>query len=891
MKSQIIRLLRHSAAVFCAGGHGAGLVGGLLLSLFLVSAAHAVPADPRPKKVRQADGTWITVVMRGDENASVTLTEDGRPVRYNTASGLFEAAAPPPADGRLPAAGRRNAVRRAAGAQRIRVNDFPTTGRQRSLVLLVEFSDVRFTSVGDPHTFYNRMLNEEGFTHANGACGSARDFYVSSSAGLFKPEFVVVGPVTLPNTAEYYGADFPERDAKVAEALRDACLAADAETDFSQFDANGDGYVDNIYYFYAGYGQADNPMAISAIWPHSANLEDAGISLECDGVKINNYACSNELVFDGSDVPMPTGIGTFVHEFGHVLGLADHYDVYSSRTFTVGPWDTMATGSYNNNGHTPPLFSAFERAELGWLTYTELTAATDTVSLLGNLGDTNRALRVSVPGNDNEYYVLENRQQQGWDEFLPGHGMLVWHIDMDEQAWLENTVNADTEHQRVDIVAADGKRTSTTRGGDPFPGTAGVESLALTSWAGGALPGLDAIAEQRGVVKIAVAGNDCRIPRPERIDVTALADSSFTLTWTEVPAASRYLLTVYSIGDDGARTAVDGYGGVEFDEVPVVSVGGLVPLSDYVISVVAAMGSHLSDALTATVTTAETPFEKLRPGNLRAYDVSSTAFTASWAAVRDADSYDVTLYEKKPDVAPADLGYDFTGKAEGLPALWTTSSTTYYSVSGYYGAAAPSLRLSADGDYIEVAWPESTVTQLSFWCRSRNGDGLIYIEESNGDGWNVTASVVPPADGATLSFSIGDAPRVRIRYGRESGFVAVDDIVASCRVLGRVPVDGFDGLLVGNVLSYSFSGLVPSTDYTLRVTARSGDRRSLPSAECAVTTATADGIETAHATGGDSPSSAAVYDLSGRRLPQDCRKGGPVIIRRGGVTVKSIRPH
>lgn len=848
----------------------------------------AVPADPRPKRVRQADGTWITVVMRGDENASVTLTEDGRHVSYNPSTGLFEAAAALPADGSLPAAGRRKAIRRSSGAQRIRINDFPTTGRQRSLVLLVEFSDVGFTSVDDPHTFYSRMLNEEGFTYSNGANGSARDFYVSSSAGLFEPEFVVVGPVRLPNTADYYGSDYPERDAKVAEALRDACLAADAEVDFSQFDSNGDGLVDNIYYFYAGYGQADNPTAVNTIWPHSANLEDAGISLTCDGVRINNYACSNELDFDASGAATPTGIGTFVHEFGHVLGLADHYDVYSSRTFTVGPWDTMATGSYNNNGHTPPLFSAFERAELGWMDYTELTAEADTVSLIGALAESNAALRVSVPGNDNEYYILENRQQEGWDAYLPGHGMLVWHIDMDEQVWIDNTVNAETNHQRVDIIAADGKRTDNTRDSDTFPGAAGITVCTLTSWAGEELMSFDAIAEQQGIVKIAQAGEACRIPQPAAVTVTELTDRSLSFTWTEVPAASHYLLSVAEVAADGSRKPLDGLDNAIQETATTLTVSGLSQQTRYEISVTAAIGSHRSEPATLTVTTPETPFEALRPAITGISGVTADGFTATWDAVRDADSYVVTLCERAFATATEDRGYDFTDKADGLPALWTTSSTTYYSVDGYYGAAAPALRLSADGDHIEVAWPENIITRLSFWCRSRGGDGTIHIEESDGEGWKVAASVVPPADGATLSFDLGGASRVRIRYERESGFVVIDDVVASCRGLERTPVSGYDGLSVGNVLSYGFAGLKPSTDYSLRVTARSADNTSEASDECIVTTLTADGIGNIPAGDGNNEPDAAVYDLSGRRLPSAGKSHGAVIVKRGSKTVKTV---
>lgn len=846
--------------------------------------AYAVPADPRPKRILQADGTWITVRVMGDENGSTMLTEDGRMVVYNATTGCFEPA-PYNASGTTPTVNApRKAIKRGMGPSRIKINDFPTIGKQRSLVLLVEFSDTRFTSVNDPKDFYTRMLNEEGFTHSNGANGSARDFYISSSAGQFMPEFVVAGPIILPHTADYYGSDYPQRDANVAEALRDACLAADDEIDFSLFDNNGDGYVDNIYYFYAGHGQADNPTAVNTIWPHSANLEDAGVELTCDGVKINNYACSNELAFDGSNVPTPTGIGTFVHEFGHVLGLADHYDVYDSRTFTVGPWDTMSTGSYNNNGHTPPLFSAFERAELGWLSYDDLAGDTDTVSIIHDLKDSNRAYRVRVPGNDNEYYILENRQQTGWDAWLPGHGMLVWHIDMDEEAWHDNTVNTVTNHQRVDIVAADGRRTDVSRDGDPFPGVAGITQATLSAWSGDELLSFDAIAEQRQVVKFALAGVDCRIPRPAEITVGALADSSFTVTWSEVPAAAFYELSICLIDNAGQRTPVDGFDKMITEEPTVINVGQLSPESDYEISVVAGMGSYRSEVVTKTVRTTEIPFEKLKPEITDVTDVTATGFTASWTPVDDADGYIINLYAYGMGSQPEELGYDFSTKADGMPDMWTTSSSTYYSVSGWYGETAPSLRMSADGDYLEVAWPESSIVGLSFWCRSRNGDGHVCVDAYKDGAWNEIGSVVPPVDGQTLTFSLDGCDKARIRYARESGFIVIDDVYATCNRLERTPVEGYYGMEVGNVLSYTFGGLTPSATYSLRVIATSDGQRSLASDEHLVTTVATDGIERVE----QDNAPTTVYDLSGRRLSHTNYPNQLLIIRQGGKTGKYI---
>lgn len=372
--------------------------------------------------------------------------------------------------------------------QKIRISNYPTLGERKALVLLVEFEDVKFSSVPDAGIYFNALLNEPGFTHDNGADGSARDFYIASSDGRFLPNFVTVGPIGLPKTSAYYGGNTGGKlDEHAHEMLLDACLKIDDHTDFSEFDEDDDGEVDNIYIFYAGYGEADTGED-THIWPQSNLLFDnKGIDLVLDGVRVNHYACSNEIRLDGNGIPRLVGIGTFVHEFGHVLGISDHYDsTFAGRRPGVDNWDTMAAANYFNNTNTPPLFSSFERAELGWLEYEELTPHMSGQSfVLAPLSQENRAFRVTVPDTDeNEYFVLECRAQQGWDRFLPGHGLLVWHIDMDRTAWLNNKVNTDPTHNRVDIIEADGYESINNLAGDPFPGKRKVTSFTFKSWSG-----------------------------------------------------------------------------------------------------------------------------------------------------------------------------------------------------------------------------------------------------------------------------------------------------------------------------------------------------------------------------------------------------------------------
>jgi hypothetical protein len=167
------------------------------------------------------------------------------------------------------------------------------------------------------------------------------------------------------------------------------------------------------------------------------------------------------------------------------MGLPDLYSTsYADGTFTPGAWSALDYGPYNNDGCTPPQYSLFERASLGFVTPPQLTGQRNI--RLDKIA-TNDGYYIPT-SSDDEYFLIENRQQEGWDAYIPGHGMLVWHIDYDADIWSSNIVNNDPTHNYVDIIEADNTQTSDSRSGDAFPGTANVTSLgfstvpALKSW-------------------------------------------------------------------------------------------------------------------------------------------------------------------------------------------------------------------------------------------------------------------------------------------------------------------------------------------------------------------------------------------------------------------------
>lgn len=350
---------------------------------------------------------------------------------------------------------------------------FPVTGVQKALVILVEYQDVAF-EYGD-FDYFNRMLNEDGFSD-HGSLGSARDWFVYNSNGQFLPDFDVYGPVKLPNKREYYGKnDLFGNDVKPYEMVIDAFEILDEEVDFSQYDRDGDGKIDNVFIFYAGKGEHDSGLS-NAVWPHSWNFEIADPDKEYvyDDVILSQYACTCEYP---NGYKRADGIGTFIHEFSHVIGLPDLYVTTYSGGFTPGPWSVLDQGPYNNDRLTPPNYSSYEKCALGWIEMQPLAPGT---LELPDFPLSNVAYALPTE-NPNEFFFFENRQLNGNDAFLPGHGMLAWHIDYDEKAWENNVVNNNASHQRVDLVEADNSRTEKTRNGDSFPGVKNVTKFTFAS--------------------------------------------------------------------------------------------------------------------------------------------------------------------------------------------------------------------------------------------------------------------------------------------------------------------------------------------------------------------------------------------------------------------------
>lgn len=369
-----------------------------------------------------------------------------------------------------------------------------STGSPKIPVILVQFYDLKFSvaenddAVNDYFDkFCNGLRNGQRYTGA-GSFGSVRDYFDDQSGSQFLPEFVVIGPITLDEGYAYYGANKGgTKDSNITlfyqEALRKATSLVDG---WDIFDNDNNGKVDLAYFIYAGEGEngCDDP---NTIWPKESTK-----SVTINGIQFATYACCNELYGDVCD-----GIGVMCHELSHALGLPDLYDT-NYVAYGMDYWDLMDSGNYCNKGYQPCGYSAYEKDFMGWKKLKVVDSSICQNLELYPLTNNGEGYKIVNSYNPKEYYILENRQNFGWDKYigrgvdkLLHHGMLITHVDYDESAWCNNRVNKDSSHQRFTIVPADGQLHSYmyvetqelyteymySANGDPFPGHDGVNRL------------------------------------------------------------------------------------------------------------------------------------------------------------------------------------------------------------------------------------------------------------------------------------------------------------------------------------------------------------------------------------------------------------------------------
>lgn len=854
----------------------------LLLGVFAsFISAHAVPAKRGFFTYTQPDGSVIRASLAGDEFGHYYLSDDNVPMLRDS-NGYFRYAIISP-DGQisLSTLKARNKEQRSEEARELTAalnqeafraaftrqinltkgrrtkakaapqqglglftSNYPRTGTVRSLVMLVEYSDVKF-KIDDPSDYFMRLFNENGFSDYSGT-GSVRDYFTDQSNGKFDIHYDVFGPVTLAGKRSYYGSNNSFGDDSNPEGMvREAAELLKNEIDFSQYDYDNDGRIDNIFIVYAGEGEADGGPAES-VWPHAFEITNGKTY---NGKKLYGYCCVNEWQhYTGRPAP----IGTFVHEFSHVMGLPDLYNTNNSNaSYTPGAWSVLDYGPYNNDGCTPPAYSAFERNAMGWLDPKVLTGAA-TIAL-EEIQKSNTCCLIPTE-KTSEFFLLENRQQTGWDKYIPGHGMLIWHVDFVQRIWDTNAVNNTAGHQYVDILEAGGianNISDETMALYAFPGPANNTSVtsettpALVSWSGESinLP-ITGIAENDGIITFDVDGGNIELEAPAAPALSASADGSLHIEWEAVDFATGYLLDIYT-KDNGTVKPHAIYTGFTTGNTTSFTAAGMKGETEYFVTLRATRGSNLSPSSPeSSIVTPAIDFVYLKPITLDGTAPECDDISLSWEAVEGATDYILSV-EKETSAGTSSQTVDFgSGRSTlTLPDGWTWSGTLsdcYGSNSTrYYGETYPSLKFRTDGATLTSPVFDTAVKKVSFWTRgaSANHNNTVDLEgraDPTAE-WQTIGSYTPAdynSTATTLSYPTDAGLRqIRIRYNRTStGNVALDDLTITLTDKAFEPLDNLQGLRTGNVTSYMINvpdGIEKIRFFVTAIDAR--ERRSLTS--------------------------------------------------------------
>ena len=477
---------------------------------FVALSAQAVPAKKGVwRMVTLADGTQKRVELRGDEFCSYWVDAEGVSYNLDSESKRYvrvDANALQLRASQLRAKANQDRIARMAKARRMATKkslgqtNGSYFGKKKGLIILVQYKDKKF-KFGHNQKMYNRIANETGYANSLGFVGSVKDYFLAQSNGQFELDFDVVGPYTLNHEYAYYGAPSGDsHDVRPRDMVYDACRLADPDVNFADYDWDGDGYVEQVYVLFAGLGQAAGGDE-NTIWPHEYKLQEGnnGSYVSKDNnVVVNTYACGPELTLQYTPVAYRErvdGIGTLCHEFSHCLGYPDLYDTGNGGNFGMGEFDLMDAGSYNGESFCPPNYSAYEKWFAGWITPTVLDKPASVKGMQAQDVKYGQAFVVYNDNNKNEYYLIENRQQNVgiWDKQLPASGMMITHVDYDENIWEWNHVNTivnysgdyaylNNDHQRLTIFHADNEEGSSadSQAGDLYPFN-GNNSLTDTS--------------------------------------------------------------------------------------------------------------------------------------------------------------------------------------------------------------------------------------------------------------------------------------------------------------------------------------------------------------------------------------------------------------------------
>jgi len=589
----------------------------LLIFLLLISInqlSYGIPAYPFPVEIIQPDGTKIVVIQKGDEHVKWAQTIDGYSLMRNK-SGVFEYSTISSGNDMIPSGipAKNQSERSPSDIQflsktskglvysKSQVNRlkslsnlylksaqkaFPTSGSRKLICILIGFTDKAFTKT---KADFENLFNQVGYT-SDGATGSVADYYKENSYNQFNLSVTVAGPYAAAHNMAYYGANNANgNDINPGALVSEAVTLANPSINYADFDNDGDGTVDGICVIHAGFGEENTGVNADAIWAHSSNISPITV----DGKSVSSYLCASEI--RGNSGSGITRIGVICHEFGHVLGAADYYDTNYTDNGAydgTGIWDIMADGAWNNNGATPSHHNPYTKIySYGWATITPLTSGAN-ITLYNAALNSNSFYRINTL-TANEFFLIENRQQQKFDRYIPGHGMIIYHVDGNYISTAANDINTGS-HQGLYPVCANATGNPPTVYGDinnsglPFPGTGNKTSFtdATTpnslAWSG-SNTGMPITNITENSINKTVSFTSPTIPTPPLAPAanpaTSIIQTSFYANWNTSATAKGYRLDVSE--NSGFTTFISGYNDLDIGNVLTIKVAGLKTRTPY----------------------------------------------------------------------------------------------------------------------------------------------------------------------------------------------------------------------------------------------------------------------------------------------------------------------
>lgn len=932
-------------------------IAAFVLAALVSVGASAIRPIPKAFTVKQSDGTTLSVYKKGNDHLAFYTTLDGKvlvrnsngdlcyaagengvltpttQLAHNTAErsaaeiAFVESHALTPTHATAQKQEKTTRIRKATTSSTtdgLGKYGTPSKGAVKSIgsytipVIMVQFSDKSFKSTTTIEKM-NRYYNEEGYADEDNCVGSVRDYFISQSRGMFKPTFEIVGIVTLSSGYKTYGANDSQGYDKGwtnYKFLKDCVAAATAQgVDFSKY-VSGDG-VPLVALLYAGPGEATDYTgnAENYLWPAEDDCD-----IDIDGVHFNSVFMGNELDTSVKTAGTLMGMGVFVHEFGHALGLPDLYvtDYSYENDDPYGYWSVMDGGAYVKDSNAPMGYTAYERSFMGWLNLPELGTTAQKVTL-NDIADENGTNAVIIRHSSTETFILENRQPGTWYPSAYGSGLMLSRIAYSAAQWEANTLNNTQSKKRAYMLTANNVKLSygTNVSQQNLYGNSVSDITALPTYSG-------TTKKDAPIYEITKNGSDVTFYWLSKNLSPYKEGDSFDnggLTyqykgdaevWVEPKAEGYYAGSIQipaTFDKDDVTYTVVGIDSLAFASCPELTAVG-IPAT---VTTIAADAFRTSSAMT-TISVDE--------GNAAYQSVDGVLFNKSKlldgtaASTRRAAASDKTL----------DATFNFADNTWALPVS-TTSNTSLGNITEplsvddvtmtatngntatrlWQSGSTTDLRVYKDGGSLTFSVPEGqTITNIDFTFSSfamTASTGTLETGTWTGDAQSVTfsATATNKIKKAVVTYTSGKPAEVTLlhypsAHGAAYTLPTVVSHIADYAFEGAA-VETLvlsDSLQTLGALSLSTSSLTSLTAKNATpATAKSDPFSAINKATC--TLIVPEGSETAykaadywkdffnqtgisHATTSDTSNGNALYDLSGRRVT---RAGKGVYILNG----------